>query len=329
MAKRKRLSPTPLAYSPDQSVPETKLMMRVPIADVAADSSASAAFAEVTEAMQAARDDGRMVLEIALTDIQMDFLVRDRMASDDAEMTALKTSIAERGQQTAIEVIALSEGGYGLISGWRRCQALKALFEETGEDRFLRVLALNRRPVDQAESYIAMVEENEIRVGLSYYERARIAAKATEQGAYADEKQALQSLFRSASRAKRSKIGSFLNVYHALDEALNFPETIGERLGLKLARQIEASRDGGRALRTRIANAGARTAEGEQAAVEAALKAVQRSARKLAPKISPRLQTRHLKSGIVAQFHSDGRLELSGKGMTQELGEQLLEWLDR
>ena len=50
-----------------------------------------------------------------------------------------------------------------------------------------------------------MVEENEIRVGLSYYERARIVAKAVAQGVFETEKQALQRLFHTASRPKRSK----------------------------------------------------------------------------------------------------------------------------
>jgi hypothetical protein len=34
------------------------------------------------------------------------------------------------------------------------------------------------------EAYLAMVEENEIRVGLSFYERARIVARAAEAGVF-------------------------------------------------------------------------------------------------------------------------------------------------
>jgi plasmid stability protein len=84
-----------------------------------------------------------------------------------------------------------------------------------------------------------MVEENEIRVGLSYYERARIAARAAEQGVYPDETAALRGLFASASRAKRSKIGSFMVLYHALDADLRFASAIPERLGLALVRMLK------------------------------------------------------------------------------------------
>jgi hypothetical protein len=83
-----------------------------------------------------------------------------------------------------------------------------------------------------------MVEENEVRQGLSYYERARIAARAVDLGVFNSERQALQQLFAAASRARRSKIGSFLSVYRALDDALRFPAAIPERLGLALAKAL-------------------------------------------------------------------------------------------
>ena len=89
-----------------------------------------------------------------------------------------------------------------------------------------------RRPDSAADAYVAMVEENEIRLGLSQYERARIAALATERGVFPSEKAALLALFASASRAKRSRIRAFLEIYHALDGALRFPAALPERLGL-------------------------------------------------------------------------------------------------
>ena len=106
---------------------------------------------------------------------------------------------------------------YGLISGWRRLAALKALHAETGEARFATVQALVRRPETAADAYVNMVEENEIRLGLSHYERARVAARATERGIFESEKKALLALFATASRAKRSRIRAFLDIYHALD----------------------------------------------------------------------------------------------------------------
>ena len=130
-----------------------------------------------------------------------------------------------------------ADGGalpYGLISGWRRLVALKALHAETGEARFATVQALVRRPETAADAYVTMVEENEIRLGLSHYERARVAALATERGIFESEKAALLALFATASRAKRSRIRAFLEIYHALDGCLRFPAQLPERLGLQL-----------------------------------------------------------------------------------------------
>ena len=106
---------------------------------------------------------------------------------------------------------------YGLISGWRRLQALKALHAETGEPRFATVQALVRRPETAADAYVTMVEENEIRLGLSHYERARVAALATARGVFPSEDDALRALFATASRPKRSRIRAFLEIFHALD----------------------------------------------------------------------------------------------------------------
>ena len=74
-----------------------------------------------------------------------------------------------------------------------------------------------------------MIEENEIRLGLSYFERARIVVKLVEQGVFGTGRAALQTLFRSASRAKRSKIGSFLPVVRRLEDVLRFLEALWAR----------------------------------------------------------------------------------------------------
>ena len=100
--------------------------------------------------------------------------MRDRIAVAPDDLAALTESLRARGQQTPIEVVDLGGGQYGLISGWRRISALRALLDETGEAQFATVLALLRQPADASAAYVAMVEENEIRIGLSYYERARL-----------------------------------------------------------------------------------------------------------------------------------------------------------
>jgi ParB family chromosome partitioning protein len=85
-----------------------------------------------------------------------------------------------------------------------------------------------------------MIEENEIRVGLSQYERARVAALTAARGVFASEKEALLALFTTASRPKRSRIRAFLEIYHALDGVLRFPAHLPERLGLAVVEALQA-----------------------------------------------------------------------------------------
>jgi ParB family chromosome partitioning protein len=254
MAKRKRLTPSLLMSgfdpdtleSPSLSPQGNKVFLRSglsggavpPIARVAAESSAEAALAEVTHAMAEARSEGRIVQSLPLSAIDMQHLVRDRLDLDEEALGHLMASIREHGQRSPIEVTDIGDGRYGLISGWRRMQALHRLSAEASGPEFGLVLALLRRPSDASEAYIAMVEENEVRQGLSYYERARIAARSVDMGVFKSEKQALQRLFSAASRARRSKIGSFMTLYRLLDEGLRFPATIPERLGLAVAKAL-------------------------------------------------------------------------------------------
>ena len=189
----------------------------------------------------------------------------------------------EHGQRTAIEVMELSDGRYGLISGWRRLAALERLSNEAaGDDKFCTVLALLRQPENASDAYVSMVEENEIRVGLSYYERARVVALVVGQGVFPSEKVALAKLFAAGSRANRSKIGSFLRLFHALDDVLRFPTHLGERQGLALAKGLDGSLDGVEttlgALRARLTAAEPATPEVEWATLQEALSAGQGAA---------------------------------------------------
>jgi ParB/RepB/Spo0J family partition protein len=226
---------------------------------VARDSSASAALAEVSAELESARAEGRLIQALPLHSIRRDHLVRDRLLVDPDEMIVLKQSLRSRGQQTPIEVVDLGPEAeprrYGLISGWRRLTALDELHGGTGEARFGTVQAILRSPETAEAAYTAMVEENEIRVALSPYERARIVAKSVEQGVFPSTKQALQTLFAAASRAKRSKIGSFLPVVAALDGVLRHPAALTERLGLRLSKLLEDDPELGRDWRVRLRKA--------------------------------------------------------------------------
>ena len=157
-----------------------------------------------------------------------------------------------------------------------------------------------------------MVEENEIRLDLSQYERARVAALATERGVFPTEKAALLALFASASRAKRSRIRAFLDIYHALDGSLRYPTHLPERLGLKLVEMVRAG-NGGR-IADALARADPRTPEAELATLTA-LTPPPRTEPKTAPveRILPGVDLEHSLRGHTLT------LRLKGKGVTPEL----------
>ncbi|WP_425041387.1 ParB/RepB/Spo0J family partition protein [Primorskyibacter sp. S187A] len=239
MARRKRLTPPRPDYLESESpAPKGGPLSMPPIAQVAGEAASSAALQTLSDEMARARAEGRFIETLPLDAIEAHHLVRDRMDVSDEDQAALIASLQARGQQTPIEVVSLGEGRYGLIAGWRRLMALRHLFEETGAARFGTIEARITRPGEAAEAYCAMVEENEIRVGLSYFERARIALRAVEEGVYPDLSAALNSLYSSASRPKKSKIRSFVSLVQALDGVLQFPTSIGERLGLGLAKAL-------------------------------------------------------------------------------------------
>lgn len=280
MAKRKRLDPVPLSDRPlsdrasDMAAPEQKSALPpigAPIARVAQETAREAAFEELRAALTEARSEGRLIQKLPLQSVMLDHLLRDRIALDEEALVPLMESLRARGQQVPIEVTALGQGRFGLISGWRRMAALKRLHEETGEARFGTVLAILRSPETAGDAYLAMVEENEIRLGLSHYERARIVLRAVEAGVFPTTKIALQKLFAHGSRARRSKIGSFLGVVEALDGALRFPTDLGERLGLALSQRLDAEPGFGPRLRAALAAAEPATAEDERLVLEAAL----------------------------------------------------------
>ncbi len=257
------------------AAPETKSMLppaTAPIAQVAGDVATRAALAELADELTAARAGGRLVVALALDAVEADWIARDRLPTPPEDLAELAASIRDRGQQAPIEVVALDDGRFGLISGWRRLQALRQLHTETGEDRFAQVQALLRRPETAADAYRAMVEENEIRQGLSYFERARIAALAAEAGVHPDPRAAVAALFAAASRAKRSKIGAFLALHAQLGDRLRFGPAIPERLGLALARALEADPSLAPRLRERLRKSAPETAAAELALLERALR---------------------------------------------------------
>ena len=308
MAKRKRLE-VPAGISPDL---ETKSALspraRIPIAEVAGETAGRGSLEEVAREMTVAETEGRIAKKLPVDKIGLQHLSRDRMVLDPDDMEALKASIAARGQQTPIEVIRTGSS-YGLISGLRRIEALKALGET-------HVLALVKAPETSQAAYQAMVEENEIRANLSFYERANIVVAASGQGVYASPKKAISALFAHVPSARRSKIAKFVTLRETLGKSLSFPTAIPEKLGLALASAIEADSK----VAARISDALRKTppvdAAAERRTLERALK-----------KQSPIAQEADsLAPGLEASFKA-GRVVLSGPALTQDFCADLRHFL--
>jgi ParB family chromosome partitioning protein len=317
MAKRKRL--TPPTMLPDAPGISPVSANRPPIAQVAAEAASHAALEEVSAELHSARSEGRMVQALPLDAIKVDHLVRDRIALDATEMEALRSSLLARGQQASIEVVDLGQGAYGLISGFRRLTALQGLLADTGEDRFGHIQALVKPIGSAADSYLAMVEENEIRADLSFYERARLAAEAAELGIYPNAKKAVHALFAAAPAPKRSKIVAFLPIHKALGDVLRFPAAIPEKVGLKLSAMLGADAGFATALRKQLLVTAPDSAERERKLLDSALRGAGQGK-------AAKPQTVEVATGIWLEA-GKGRIILSGKGVTADLHDALRAWL--
>tara|TARA_R110002124_G_scaffold287143_1_gene470713 strand:+ start:3649 stop:4665 length:1017 start_codon:yes stop_codon:yes gene_type:complete len=337
MAKRRRLTPAQpdfvdgRAVAPRPALAGPAAISPAPIAQVAGEASARAALDELTGVMETARARGLMITLLPVGQIDDGHLVRDRLVQDEEEMSALMLSIRARGQQTPIEVVALSgvSGGFshGLISGSRRLTALRRLFAETADPEFSQVKALVIRPETAQDAYVAMVEENEIRVNLSHYERARIAVRALQEGVYPTLRTALQGLFGNAARSKRSKIGSFTLLVDLLDDVLRFPSAISEKLGLALARRIAEDLTFAAALRARMESAASETAGAEIQLLSAAIQGAKAGVK---PAADPERIQAHPAEGLHLSYSPSRRkLELSGAAVTDELAQALQDWLSQ
>jgi ParB/RepB/Spo0J family partition protein len=327
MAKRKRLTPARSDFLSSNISQETNLAQqeletksmfpsgvvktspRPPIAQVAGEAAATAALTEMTDMLGKARSEGRIVEALSLDDLEMGHLVRDRISLQSEDLEALKSSLKARGQQTPIEVVDRGTGvspQYGLISGWRRMIALS-------EIGITEVLAIVRQPKTSSEAYVAMIEENEIRSDISFYERARVVVKALEQGVYSDSKQALQTLFSNVSRAKRSKIKSFMTLVEALDNDLRFPSTISERLGLEIVKKITEDPNRVNVIKARLAQEPHRTVQAELAILLSD---------------GPLAKKTERQSNIEMSFDAAKQtVALQGDGVTPDLVAALKKWL--
>ena len=185
-----------------------------------------------------------------------------------------------------------------------------------------------RSPTARAEAYLAMVEENEIRAGISFYERARLAAEAARLGLYDSPKAAISALFGSASAPKRSKIGSFVRVHEGLGAHLRFPAAIPERVGLALAAALEERPGFAEDLARALAQAAPAEPSQERAVIDRVLQkstSLKRGS-ETKPTKSPPPAPREIAPGLQLET-GPGRLVLSGDQVTEALCREIETWL--
>ncbi|TMM50565.1 ParB/RepB/Spo0J family partition protein [Sulfitobacter sabulilitoris] len=190
----------------------------------------------------ALKKNGQIVGLIDIGSVKMSKLIRDRSGTRDPELEELKASIRALGLSNPIHVEEV-EGGFELIQGFRRLTAYRELFHETGEARFARIPAtLQAKGAQLDQLYRRMVDENLVRRDISFAEMAQLAmsyaARTPEIRSSAD---AVDDLFASAGRQKRSYIRHFATLLDALGQDLKFPEVIPRATGLALVRLIEGN----------------------------------------------------------------------------------------
>lgn len=188
------------------------------------------------------RDQGLVADLLPLDAVRAEKLTRDREAGPDPDLEELKVSIREIGLSNPIRVERQDDGQYELIQGMRRLSAYRALYEETGDERFARIPAgiLAHDQVDA--SYRRMVDENLIRKDISFAEMGKLAQAYAADPANdcPDVDKAVAILFKSASYTKRSYIRAFASLIATLGSELSHPNSVPRNLGVSLKRKFDA-----------------------------------------------------------------------------------------
>lgn len=182
-----------------------------------------------------------MLLTLPLDTIDAHALPRDRTALDPEALSELRASIAASGLRQPVEVFELATPDgprrYGLISGFRRLAALRALCD-LNPARPATVEARLRTPRSLAEAMAEMVEENDIRADLSPWEQGRVLLTAVEHGIFDTPDAALAGLYPNATRQRRFRLRALARVAEALDGHLATPEALTYRQMQRLAASL-------------------------------------------------------------------------------------------
>jgi ParB family chromosome partitioning protein len=182
------------------------------------------------------------IVLLPLAEIDEAALSRDRLKLEPEAQAELESSIAASGLRQPIEVFPIEPAGerrWGLIAGYRRLAAFRALLERTGEARFAAIPAFVRERGSLAAALAAMVEENDIRAGVSPFERGITAVVARNQGAFGSIEEAVEGLYPNASKQKRQRLRTLAFFAEEIGGWFTAPETLSERQIERIARAID------------------------------------------------------------------------------------------
>lgn len=210
---------------------------------------------------------GLIVDLIPLDLVDTSKLIRDRAATRDDEIDELKDSIKSIGLSNPIRVEQDGDR-YQLVQGWRRLTAYRELYDETNDAAFATIPAgLMARGETMDALYRRMVDENLVRRDISFAEMAALAvayANDTDPSV-ADPAQAVDVLFASVSRQKRSYIRHFTTLVVHLGDDLKFSDAIPRKLGLDIVKRMDRDPTLARHIRDALRAASAETADAELA----------------------------------------------------------------
>jgi ParB family transcriptional regulator, chromosome partitioning protein len=220
----------------------------------------------LAHAFVALKKSGLIVDLVPLDQVRMSKLTRDRVAKRDPELDELKSSIQAVGLSNPIRVEEVGDGEYELVQGFRRLSAYRELHAETGDPAYARIPAgLMARGARLAKLYQRMVDENLIRRDISFAEMAQLAwaYKREETQEDLDIAEAVDRLYASAGRQKRSYIKHFAELMRLLGNDLAHAEAIPRALGLQLVKMMDEDSGLAGRIRAVLANMPDRDADAE------------------------------------------------------------------
>ena len=283
-----------------------------------------------------AQGQGLVMQRIPLDAVHTRKLTRDRSDVDAGDLQELCDSIAAIGLSNPIRVERCDDG-YELVQGLRRLSAFRRLdvaHPAEGYDAIPAVVMDSGETLDML--YRRMVDENLIRADVSFAEMARLAEAyaADPDTATDDPDAAVDVLFGSVGKQKRSYIRGFVRLLHMAGPLLKYPAALPRALGLAVRKELEADPAALPKLRTLLARSPDRSAEEEAQvlrvfcgldAPEAFPAGNGRPSAAKAPRPARTTFQIAARSGPIKCTASQGRLELRGDADFSALDRKRLE----